>query len=159
MTGMVPHHAQAVLISRWADTRAERLTVKVMAERIVVGQLDEIALMRRWLSERKLPVPDSNATHHRMTMGGTTHDMLMPGMLTEEELAALNAARGVAFDRLFLTHMIKHHEGAIAMVDELFKSPGAGQDPTVFAFASDVFADQTTEIDRMQKILATLPPG
>ena len=83
--------------------------------------------------------------------------MLMPGMLTDEQLAQLDAARGMAFDRLFLTLMIQHHEGAVTMVDELFGSPGAGQDEVVFRFASDVYADQTTEIDRMQKMLAALP--
>jgi uncharacterized protein (DUF305 family) len=109
--------------------------------------------------DRNLPVPDSNATHLRMTMGGMQHDMLMPGMLNEEEMAQLERARGTEFDRLFLLAMIKHHEGAITMVDQLFAAPGAAQDETVFRFASDVYADQTTEIDRMQKMLAGLPAG
>ena len=159
MSGMIPHHAQAVLISGWVESRSTRQDVKVLAQRIIVGQRDEIGLMRRWLAVRKLPVPDSNATHHRMNMGGSTHEMLMPGMLTEDDLTKLRNSQGVAFDRLFLQYMIKHHAGAITMVEELFKAPGAGQDDVVFGFASDVYADQTTEIDRMERILASLPPG
>jgi uncharacterized protein (DUF305 family) len=85
-----------------------------------------------------------------------THEMLMPGMLTDEELKQLDAARGADFDRLFLGAMIRHHQGAIMMVDDLEASPGARQDETVFRFSSDVYADQTTEIDRMQKMLAAL---
>jgi uncharacterized protein (DUF305 family) len=94
-----------------------------------------------------------------MNMGGMTHDMLMPGMLNAEELAALDRARGVEFDRLFLNAMIKHHEGAIVMVEELTASAGAALDEIVFRFSSDVYADQTTEIDRMQKMLVALPTG
>jgi uncharacterized protein (DUF305 family) len=109
MSGMIPHHAQAVLIAGWAATHTTRPDVKVLAERIVVGQRDEIALMQTWLKDRSLPVPAADATHHRMVMNGMEHDMLMPGMLTAEELARLNAARGPAFDQLFLTYMIRHH--------------------------------------------------
>jgi uncharacterized protein (DUF305 family) len=98
-------------------------------------------------------VPPADATHHRHTMNGVTHDMLMPGMLTPEEMAALDKARGPAWDRLFLIGMIKHHEGALKMVDDLFESYGALQDDDMFKFASDVYADQTTEIDFMQKML------
>lgn len=88
-----------------------------------------------------------------MKMGEMEHDMLMPGMLTDAQLAQLDAARGAEYDKLFLTFMIQHHEGALTMVNDLFASPGAGQDETVFRFASDVFADQTTEISRMQTML------
>jgi uncharacterized protein (DUF305 family) len=154
MSGMIPHHAQAVLIAGWAESHGARRDVRILCERIVVSQRDEIALMQTWLADRALPVPAANATHHRMNMGGVEHDMLMPGMLTAEELARLDKARGPEFDRLFLTYMIKHHEGAIAMVDELFKAHGAAQDEVVFRFASDVYADQTGEIERMQKMLA-----
>lgn len=154
MSGMIPHHAQAVLIGGWAATRATRADVRILAERIVVGQKDEIALMQTWLEDRGEPAPAADATHMKMTHNGVEHDMLMPGMLTDAELAQLKGATGAAFDRLFLTFMIKHHEGAITMVDELFASYGAAQDETVFRFASDVYADQTTEIDRMQKMLA-----
>ena len=83
--------------------------------------------------------------------------MLMPGMMTDEELAELDRASGSTYDRLFLTFMIRHHEGAITMVDQLFASDGAGQDEVVFRFGSDVHADQSTEIERMQKMLAQIP--
>jgi uncharacterized protein (DUF305 family) len=94
-----------------------------------------------------------------MNMNGMQHDMLMPGMLSPEELAALDKARGSEFDRLFLQAMIRHHEGAISMVDELLSSTGAAQDDVVYKFASDVYADQTTEISFMKKMLATIPAG
>jgi len=153
MSGMIPHHAQAVLMAGWVAARTERRDLRVLAERIAVAQRDEIALMQTWLSDRGLDVPAADATHHVMTHGDMEHRMLMPGMLTAEELAALEAARGAAFDRLFLQSMIKHHQGAITMVDVLFKSYGAAQDETVFRFASDVYADQTTEIEFMTKML------
>lgn len=153
MSGMIPHHAQAVLIAGWATTHTDRRDVKVLAERIVVAQRDEIKLMQTWLSDHGLPVPAADATHHKMKHGDMEHDVLMPGMLSEAELAQLNKARGADFDRLFLQFMIKHHEGALTMVDTLLKSYGAAQDDTVFRFASDVFADQTTEIEFMTKML------
>ena len=157
MSGMIPHHAQAVLIAGWVASHGTREDLVRLAERIIVAQRDEIALMRNWLRDRGQSVPDSNATHLRMKMGGMEHDMLMPGMLGPEELARLDRARGAEFDRLFLTSMIRHHQGAIAMVDELFGSHGAGQDEVVFRFASDVYADQTTEIERMEQMLAQSP--
>src|SRR5205823_10131093 len=129
----------------------------VLCERIVVGQSDEIRLMQTWLADRGQPVPDAKDTRMHMKMNGMEHDMLMPGMLSDEEMAALDKSRGPEFDRLFLIGMIKHHQGAIDMVDELFKSAGAAQDETIFKFANDVFADQSTEIDRMQKMLGGAP--
>ena len=154
MAGMIPHHAQAVVMAGWAPTHGARKDVAILCERIVVAQRDEIALMQTWLSDRGLPVPDATSTRHRMKMpNGMVHDMLMPGMLSDEEMAALDRARGPEFDRLFLLGMIKHHQGAIDMVDVLFKSYGAAQDETVFKFANDVQADQSIEIDRMQKML------
>lgn len=157
MSGMIPHHAQAVLIAGWAPTHGARADVRVLCERIVVAQRDEIALMQTWLRDRGQTVPDAKATHMKMMMDGMEHDMLMPGMLTDEQLAQLDKARGSEFDRLFLAAMVRHHQGAITMVDQLFGASGAGQDEVVFRFASDVYADQTTEIDRMQKMLATIP--
>ena len=155
MSGMIPHHAQAVLIAGWAPTHGGRSDLKILCERIVVAQRDEIAFMQRWLSDRGQEVPDATATHHKMTMpNGTVHDMLMPGMLTPEELAALDKARGPQFDQLFLKAMIKHHEGALTMVDELMNSYGAAQDDDVFRFATDVHADQSTEIEVMKQMLA-----
>jgi len=114
--------------------------------------------MQQWLRDRGQIVPDATATRHRMKMDGMEHDMLMPGMLTDEEMSALDRARGAEFDRLFLTGMIKHHRGAIDMVDVLFKAYGAAQDEMVFKFASDVYADQSIEIDRMQQMLESSQP-
>ena len=157
MSGMIPHHAQAVVLGRWAAERAAREDVRVLAARIVVAQQDEIALIQDWLRARGETVPAANATHATMMMDGVAHDMLMPGMLTDDELAQLERTRGAEFDQLFLTYMIRHHQGAITMVDQLFSSQGAAQDETVFRFASDVYADQTTEIDRMITMLESVP--
>jgi uncharacterized protein (DUF305 family) len=153
MSGMIPHHAQAVIMAGWAATRGARKDVAVLCERIVVGQADEIASMQQWLRDRGRVVPDAKSTKHKMKMNGMEHEMLMPGMMTDEEMAALEKARGPEFDRLFLEGMIRHHQGAIDMVDALFKSHGAAQDEVIFRFASDVYADQSTEIARMQKML------
>ena len=153
MAGMIPHHAQAVVMAGWAPSHGARADVAILCERIVVAQRDEIAMMQTWLRDRGQFVPDATSTRHRMKMNGVEHDMLMPGMLTDEEMAALDRARGPEFDRLFLVGMIKHHQGAIDMVDVLFKAYGAAQDETVFKFANDVYADQSTEIDRMNKML------
>jgi len=158
MAGMIPHHAQAVVMAGWAPSHGARADVAILCERIVVAQRDEIAMMQTWLHDRGQFVPDAASTRHRMKMNGVEHDMLMPGMLTDEEMAALDRARGPEFDRLFLIGMIKHHQGAIDMVDVLFKAYGAAQDETVFRFASDVYADQSTEIDRMNKMLEEGPP-
>jgi len=154
MTGMIPHHAQAVLIAGWAASHGARPDVRTLCERMVIAQRDEIELMRNWLRDRGQFVPDANATHHRMKMNGVDHDMLMPGMLSPEELAQLDKARNAEWDRLFLRFMMRHHEGALKMVDDLFESYGALQDEDMYKFASDMYADQTTEIERMQKMLA-----
>jgi uncharacterized protein (DUF305 family) len=152
MTGMIGHHAQAVLIAGWAPTHGASPSILLLTERIVVGQQDEIALMTRWLVDRGEPVPDPAHAH-----AGMDHSMYMPGMLSAEQLATLDQARGPEFDRLFLTYMIQHHQGAIVMVDQLFATYGAGQDEATFRLASDIYADQTTEIRRMEKMLAALP--
>jgi uncharacterized protein (DUF305 family) len=157
MTGMIPHHAQAVIMCSWAPTHGARADVVRICERIRISQQDEIRTMRHWLEERGEPVPDSTSTKHVMKMDGMTHEMLMPGMLTDEQMAALDRARGSEFDYLFLTGMIGHHRGAINMVKELYTHPGAGQENTIFRFASDVVADQSAEIDRLQKMLETVP--
>jgi uncharacterized protein (DUF305 family) len=157
MQGMIPHHAQAVIMARWAETHGAREDVKILCRRIAVAQTDEIHLMRNWLAERRQEVPDSTSTKHVMKMAGMTHEMLMPGMLTDEQMKALDAARGSEFDRLFLTGMLGHHRGAIAMVRELFAHGDAGHDDTVFRFASDVEADQTAEIHKMELMLETVP--
>jgi uncharacterized protein (DUF305 family) len=154
MSGMIPHHAQAVVMAGWCPTHGARKDVAVLCERIVVGQRDEIKLMQTWLSDRGLAVPDAASTRHHMKMpNGAEHDMLMPGMLSDEEMAALDRARGSEFDRLFLEGMIRHHQGAIDMVDVLLKAYGAAQDETVFKFANDVQADQAVEINVMKDML------
>lgn len=151
MQGMIHHHAQAVVMAGWAQTHGARPDVKTLAQRIDVAQRDEMAFMQRWLRERHQDAPDP-LEHYQMGMSMSPSE-LMPGMLTDEQMKQLDAARGPEFDRLFLTDMIQHHQGAITMVDRLFASPGAGQELYVFRFASDVNADQTTEIERMRLML------
>lgn len=145
MQGMIGHHAQAVEMVALINDRTANPNMKMLGLRIQVSQDDEMDMMRKWLAERGAAIPGPHAHHEP---GG-----FMPGMLTPEEMAALAAAKGVEFDRLFLQGMIKHHAGAITMVEELFKSPGAGQEGGIFAFASDVDADQRMEIDRMSAML------
>jgi uncharacterized protein (DUF305 family) len=158
MAGMIPHHAQAVRMAALVPERSARQDVRILAERMAVAQADEIALIQQWLRDRGEPVPAADATHHVMDHGGMQHAMLMPGMLTDEELAQLERSTGAGFDRLFLRLMIRHHEGAIIMVNELFASEGAAQEPFIFEFASHMYADQTTEIHHMQQILARIDP-
>ena len=146
MQGMISHHAQAVEMTDLVDRRASSDAMRKLAQRIQVSQADEIKMMERWLSTRGEEVPSVHAHH---TMGGT----LMPGMLTADEMSRLSGAKGREFDRLFLEGMIKHHEGALVMVKDLFATPGAAQESDVFAFASDVDADQRAEIDRMRSLL------
>jgi uncharacterized protein (DUF305 family) len=153
ISGMIGHHAQAVLMAGWAPSHGASASLQGLAERIVVAQRDEIAFMQRWLRERKETVPSASTDHMMMT--GMDHK-LMPGMLTPEQLIELDKARGTDFDRLFLQYMIQHHEGALTMVDALFASHGAGQDEDVFKFAVDVHADQTTEINRMGLMLKAM---
>jgi uncharacterized protein (DUF305 family) len=142
MHGMIPHHAQALDMTGLVLERTENEHIRRLAQRIEISQRDEIARMRRWLQVRGEPVPDER---HRGT--------LMPGMLTEEEMARLSAAQGSEFDRLFLELMIHHHEGALVMVDDLFTTDGAGQEAEIFLFASHVDADQRAEIARMRGML------
>jgi uncharacterized protein (DUF305 family) len=157
VTGMIGHHAQAIVMAKWAPTHGASQSVGTLCERIINAQADEITLMQNWLRDRHQPVPEAKAGPMKMKMNGMEHEMLMPGMLSDEQMKQLDQARGPEFDRLFLRFMIQHHQGAITMVDELFASPGAGQDEFVFKFASDVNADQSTEIARMQKMLIFLP--
>lgn len=149
MQGMIGHHAQALEMTALIPSRTSRPEMKLLGQRIEISQADEIRMMQEWLRARGQEVPSEHAHH----MHGAT---LMPGMLTQDELARLAAAAGVEFDRLFLEFMIKHHAGALVMVKELFATPGAGQDGDIFAFASDVEADQSMEIDRMAALLKEL---
>src|SRR5262245_29104801 len=136
MSGMIGHHAQAIAMARMSPTHGANSSIQILSERIINAQTDEIRNMQQWLVDRRRPVPDANTMGMKMNMGGMEHVMLMPGMLSEEQMKQLDAARGAEFDRLFLTFMIQHHRGALAMVKELFGSYGAGQDLTVFKFAS-----------------------
>ena len=153
IAGMIPHHAQAVLIAGWAVSHGARPDIRLLAERMLVSQRDEIAWMRDWLRDRGERVPAADATHHRMTMGAMEHDMLMPGMLTDAQLAELDQARGPAWDRLFLVRMIAHHEGALKMASDLLKTHGAVQGDDMYKFVSDLQADQEMEIERMRQML------
>lgn len=159
MQGMIHHHAQAIAMASWAPTHGAGSSVSTLAERIINAQRDEIATMQQWLRDRQQQVPEPNPMGMKMVMDGMEHTMLMPGMLTEEQMKQLDAARGKDFDELFLTGMIQHHSGAVQMVQELFGSYGAAQDDLVFKFASDVNVDQTTEIARMQRMLAVIKLG
>jgi uncharacterized protein (DUF305 family) len=150
MQGMIGHHAQALEMTALLPQRTSREDMRLLARRIELSQEDEIEMMRDWLRSRGQPVPDPHAHHAHGAE-------LMPGMLTSAEMERLRAARGAEFDRLFLQFMIKHHEGALVMVEELFRTPGGGQEPEIFAFASDVDADQRMEIDRMTALLQERP--
>jgi uncharacterized protein (DUF305 family) len=154
VAGMIGHHAQAVQMAGWAPSHGASPAVRVLCERIVVAQNDEIAFAQRWLREHNQPVPPADPRGH--VMPGMDHPMLMPGMLTPDQMAQLDAARGRAFDRLFLTFMIQHHQGALTMVGQLLAAPGAAENGPIFRFAADVNADQTTEIDRMTRMLDAL---
>jgi len=156
MDGMISHHAQALLMAGWAASHGASPSVLTLTSRITNAQQDEIAGMQKWLRDRHQPVPEANPHGMVMKMDGMEHTMLMPGMLTESQLKQLDAARDKEFDRLFLTFMIQHHQGAVTMVHDLFETYGAAQDITVFKLASDIGADQTTEIERMQKMLASM---
>jgi uncharacterized protein (DUF305 family) len=146
MQGMIGHHRQAVEMAALVPSRSSREEFQLLAKRIDVSQQDEIKMMQEWLQARGQANPGEHAHH----MEGAA---LMPGMLTPEEMTRLAAAKGTEFERLFLQGMIKHHAGALFMVKELFAQPGAGQESEIFAFASDVDADQRMEIRRMEIML------
>ena len=146
MQGMIGHHGQAVEMTTMLPSRTSSEDMKKLAQRIEISQTDEIKMMQDWLRVRAQPLPDPHAMHIHGAM-------LMPGMLSAEEMERLAEAKGAGFDRLFLEGMIKHHGGALTMVTALFATPGAGQDSEIYAFASDVDADQRMEIDRMGAML------
>jgi uncharacterized protein (DUF305 family) len=143
--GMVPHHQQALEMTAMVDGRTASKRIPLLAERIEVSQTDEIAQLENWLTERDEAVPGEHSHHG-------DHAELMPGMLTGDELEALRAAEGRRFDRLFLNYMIRHHEGAVIMVEELFNGDG-GQEPQVFHLARHIESDQLVEISRMKQML------
>lgn len=158
MTGMIAHHAQALVMAGLVPERSSSSSIRTLAARIINAQEDEIARMQQWLRERGQPVPEVHIEGLTVMLHGVDeHHMHMPGMLTPEQMQELEAARGLEFDRLFLKYMIQHHRGAVSMVHELFATDGAAQDEDVFRLAADIRVDQDTEIARMELMLAALP--
>jgi uncharacterized protein (DUF305 family) len=149
MQDMIVHHLQALEMAALAPDRTERPDILLLARRIERGQGDEIALMERWLEERGETAAGAHAHHGH----GDVHSPLMPGMIAPEQMEALAAAEGERFDRLFLQLMIRHHEGALRMVEELFETEGAAQEGEIFQFAAHVDGDQRIEIGRMLRML------
>ncbi|WBB70021.1 DUF305 domain-containing protein [Micromonospora sp. WMMD812] len=148
MQHMIAHHAQALEMTALVADRAASSEVPLLARRIETSQRDEIAQMQRWLTERGEEVPGPHAHH-------AGHDAVMPGMLTPEQFGLLRQARGAAFDRLFLDFMIRHHNGALTMVQQLYAA-GGGLEPASDRFAREVTADQGIEIRSMQQLQARL---
>ncbi|HEY6947115.1 MAG TPA: DUF305 domain-containing protein [Candidatus Acidoferrum sp.] len=157
MQGMIMHHAQAVEMTALIASHTENKDLHLLGARISRSQSDEIKFMKRWLAARG----ESLSIASSSTAGGTMQGMdmshasmhLMPGMLTPEQMDALRKAKGDEFDRLFLTRMIQHHNGALTMVKDLFDTAGAGQDAELFNFATDVDTGQRAEIRIMQEML------
>ena len=145
MQGMIVHHAQAIEMTDLIESHTENKDLRSLGARISRSQSDEINFMKRWLAAR-----GESMTHE---MPGMDHSMLMPGMLTAKQMAALKKAKGKEFDQLFLKGMIQHHNGALTMVKDLFDSPGAGQDAELFNFVTDVDSGQRAEIKIMQTML------
>lgn len=177
MQGMIYHHAQAVVMSDWASTHGASPALLTLARRIALSQRDEITAMQQWLRDRHLAAPDplhmesahAGAAHdggampmHGMKMSDSSAGMpdssmkMMPGMLTPAQMRQLDAARGVTFDSLYLTGMIRHHQGALDMVAKLYATPGGGQEPVLSGLVNDVDAGQRAEIGRMEAMLNTL---
>ena len=152
MQGMIGHHAQAIEMVELLKSRTGSEDMKKLGLRIELSQDDEIKMMEHWLQARGQQPPDHMAMHNHPGMAMP----MMPGMLSPEEMQRLAAATGAEFDRLFLEGMIKHHGGALTMVKDLLDVPGAAQESEVFAFVSDVEADQRMEIDRMGAMLANM---
>jgi uncharacterized protein (DUF305 family) len=151
VTGMIAHHGQAIDMASLTPERAQGGDIRTLSARIINAQRDEIALMERWLRDRGQALPAA---------GAHEHEGHLPGMLTAAELDELRGSSGASFDRLFLTYMIRHHQGAVAMVESLLAAEQAVQDPATFKLASDIHVDQSTEIARMERMLAdlTAPP-
>ena len=147
MQGMIAHHAQAIVMSRMAESHGANPQVMKLSNKIDQSQVPEIRIMQSWLTRNKQYAPDTSSWHH----------MMMAGMLTAAQLNELDAARGVDFDRAYLRLMIQHHAGALKMVDDLFNSSLAGQEVDVNVFANDVVTAQTVEIGIMQRLLTQLP--
>ncbi len=153
MTGMIGHHAQALVMAGLAPTHGASPAIQTLGARIINAQQDEIATMQQWLRDRRQTVPDVHIMGTTLMVHGPDYVMHMPGMLTPDQIRELSAARGTTFDRLFLTFMIQHHQGAVTMVHDLFATDGAALDDVVFKLASDIQVDQITEIARMELML------
>ncbi|MFT4603326.1 MAG: hypothetical protein ACI9W4_000039 [Rhodothermales bacterium] len=158
MTGMIGHHAQALIMARMAPEQASSSQVRTLAARIINAQNDEIASMQRWLGDRDQTVPEVHIDGTQLMIHGGGEHTMMPGMLSSEQLEELASSSGPDFDRLFLTYMIQHHQGAVSMVDDLFGQDEAGQDEAAFKLSSDIHVDQITEIARMRRMLDSLFP-
>ena len=154
MQGMIMHHSQALQMAEMVEARSSREAIQLMALRISLSQEDEMVMMEEWLEARDLPRAMPMADMQAMA---SNHEM-MPGILTEAELDELAGLTSQEFDTRFLQLMIKHHEGAITMVDRLLDQPGTAQDSVLFAFTTDVTSDQTSEIERMSAMLAGFSP-
>ena len=162
MVGMIAHHAQALIMSDLAPKNGASSEIQTLAARIINAQKDEIATMQKWLRDREQSVPEVHIDGlNLMIHGAGDHHMHMhhdmPGMLTQEQLQELSDSKDGDYDRLFLTYMIQHHEGAVTMVLDLFATDGAAQDEAAFKLASDIQVDQITEINRMKLMLDLLP--
>lgn len=160
MQGMIMHHAQAVEMTDMIESRTQNRDIRLIGERISKSQTDEMKFMEQWLELRGEPVSapmSGKSGSHSHGGHSSDHSMLMPGMLTPKQMEALKSAKGAEFDRLFLTGMIQHHEGALVMVKDLFEVAGAGQDAELFSFAADVDSGQRAEIKSMQNLLAKKP--
>ena len=147
MQGMIAHHAQAIVMSRMAESHGAKPQVLKLSNKIDQSQVPEIRIMQAWLTRNNQFAPDTSSWHN----------VSMAGMLTPAQLSDLDAAKGVEFDRLYLRLMIQHHAGALKMVDDLFNTSLAGQEVDVNVFANDVVTAQTVEIGIMQKLLTQLP--
>jgi len=146
MQGMIMHHSQAVEMTALIPSHTENKRIRELGAKISSSQTDEMNFMKRWLVVRGQPM---SMTMAGMDMSG----MMMPGMLTTAQMHALRRAKGAEFDRLFLTGMMQHHNGALTMVKQLFDAPGAGQDADLFQFATDADNSQLAEIRIMQGML------
>ncbi|MEX2347658.1 MAG: DUF305 domain-containing protein [Balneolaceae bacterium] len=159
MTGMIAHHAQALIMSRLAPENNASPQIQTLAARIINAQNDEIRSMQTWLKDRGQPVPEVHIDGLNLMIHGLGdhHQHMdhtnMVGMLSPEQLKELSEAKGKEFDKLYLEYMIRHHNGAVVMVDKLFSTDGAAQDEGAFRLATDIQVDQKTEVARMQSML------
>lgn len=169
MQGMIVHHAQAVEMTALIQSHTRNKDLRLLGARISHSQSEEMRFMKRWLEVRGQPISSAmpamagmdRPSHGRHSMSGmdmSNHSLLMPGMLTQQQMQALRKASGKKFDRLFLSGMIQHHRGALIMVRDLFESAGAGQDAEVFNFATDVDSGQRAEIRIMETMLRSEKP-